>query len=81
MKALELFADVDEHRRVHFALPEGAVGIASRVRVLVLLPEGDEDEAASFWEQGVAREWAAELADECEDIYSLNDGEPAHVSR
>jgi hypothetical protein len=48
--------------------------------VLVLVPEAEEDEAG-LWMQGVAREWAAELADEREDIYTLEDGEPVDATR
>ena len=40
-------------------------------RVLILLPEAEEDDAGKFWSRGIAREWAEELADEREDIYTL----------
>jgi len=52
-----------------------------QVRVLVLVPEAEEDEASALWMQGIAREWAAELADEREDIYTLEDGEPVDATR
>jgi hypothetical protein len=45
-----------------------------RVRVIILVPE--EDEAGEAWERGVARQWAVELSDVREDIYTVNDGEP-----
>jgi hypothetical protein len=55
-------------------LPESAP--RGPVRVIVLLPEAGEDEAGVAWARGVAREWAQELEDETEDIYTLEDGEP-----
>jgi hypothetical protein len=79
VKAFELVAEVDEKRRLQMTLPPSVM--PGRVRVLVLVPEADEDEAGEFWMQGVAREWAAELADEREDIYTLDDGEPVDKTR
>ena len=52
---------------------------AGPVRLIVLLPE--EDEAGIAWAHGVAKEWAAELADTRQDIYTLNDGQPVNAPR
>jgi hypothetical protein len=41
----------------------------------------DEDEAGARWAEGVAREWAAELTDPREDIYSFEDGEPVQQAK
>jgi hypothetical protein len=49
------------------------------VRIIVLIPE--EDEAGGAWMQGIAREWAAELHDPREDIYTLEDGKPVDAAR
>ncbi len=77
MKAIELIGDVDEqhhlHARVPSELPTGPV------RVLLLLPE--EDEAGLSWAGGAAREWAEELADPRQDIYTLEDGQPIDAPR
>ena len=72
MKAVELIADVDEHHRLTATVPSDLY--PGRVRVIVIVPE--EDEAGEAWEPGVAHEWAAELADTREDIYTLDDGVP-----
>ena len=81
MKAIELITEVDERRQLHIQLPEGVPPLAdTSVRVIVLMPEV-EDDADALWMQGVAREWAAELADEREDIYTLEDGEPVGAAR
>ena len=79
MKALEFVAEVDEQRRLHLAVPE--IPAQARVRVIVLVPEPGEDDAGLVWAQGIAREWSAELADPREDIYTLEDGEPADAAR
>lgn len=79
MKALELMAEVDAQRRVQLVLPESVLpGI---VRVIVLTPETLEEEAEATWMSGIAREWAGELADERQDIYTLEDGEPVDAAR
>ncbi len=78
MKALELIAEVDEQRHLQIALPASV--LPGRVRVLVLTPEADEDEAGGEWMNGLAREWAEDLADTRQDIYTLEDGEPIHAA-
>jgi len=72
MKALEVTAEIDSQHRLRGAVPADLP--PGRVRVIILVPE--EDEAGEAWECGVAREWAAELCDVREDIYTLEDGEP-----
>ena len=37
---------------------------------------GDIDDAGREWERGVATEWADDLQDAQQDIYTLEDGEP-----
>lgn len=51
------------------------------MRVIVLSPDPDEDEAGGAWMTGVSHEWAEELRDSREDIYTLDDGEPVHATR
>ena len=36
----------------------------------------DEDDAGACWERGVAEEWAEDLADPRQDLYTSDDGEP-----
>ena len=79
MKAFEFVTEVDKHHCLHLVLPQSTM--PGRVRVIVLLPETEGDEASALWMQGVAREWATELADEREDIYTLEDGEPVNATR
>lgn len=80
MRAFLFVAEVDENRNVQVTLPPTAP--SGRARVLVLLPdETTEDETDTVWMQALAREWSDELADEREDIYSLEDGEPVDAAR
>jgi hypothetical protein len=44
--------------------------------VVLIVPSSDEDDAGDAWMEGVAREWADELSDARQDIYTLADGEP-----
>jgi hypothetical protein len=49
------------------------------VRLIVLLSE--EDEAGTVWADGVAREWADELRDSRQDLYTLADGQRIDAAR
>jgi hypothetical protein len=72
MKVIELIGDIDEQHRLRASVPdEFPVG---PVRLIVLL--SDEDEAGPVWSRGLAREWADELSDSRQDIYTLTDGQP-----
>jgi hypothetical protein len=77
MKAIELIGEVDEKHRLQAQLPESTP--PGPVRLIVLIPE--EDEAGLAWMQGIAREWAPELSDSREDIYTLEDGTPVDAAR
>jgi hypothetical protein len=75
MNAIELLGDVDERHELRVQVPSGVP--TGPVRVIVLVP--DEDEAGAVWHQGIANEWAAELSDSREDIYTLDDGRPVNA--
>lgn len=75
MKAVELIGDIDAQHRLNAQVPEDLP--VGPVRVIVLVPE--EDEAGLEWTRGVAREWANELANSREDIYTLDDGQPVNA--
>jgi hypothetical protein len=77
MSAIELVGDVDDKYELCLQVPsEVPVG---QVRVIVLVP--DEDETGAVWHEGIAREWASELSDSREDIYTLEDGRPRQAPR
>ena len=77
MKAIELIGDIDDQHRLKADVPQELP--AGPVRLIVLLPE--EDEAGTAWAHGVSREWAEELRDPREDIYTLQDGQPVDAPR
>jgi hypothetical protein len=77
MKAIELTGDIDDQHRLQARVPEELP--AGPVRLIVLLPE--EDEGGGAWTQGIAREWADELGDSRQDIYTLEDGQPVNAKR
>jgi hypothetical protein len=77
VKAIEPIGDIDNQHRLQAHMPEDPP--AGPVRLIVLLP--DEDEAAAAWANGIGREWAAELLDSRQDIYTLDDGQPVNSSR
>jgi hypothetical protein len=77
MKAIELVGDIDEHHRLRAQVPQDLP--AGPVRLIVLLPE--EDEAGVAWALGLTREWADELRDPRQDIYTLEDGQPVDAAR
>ena len=77
MKAIELIGDIDEQHRLRARVPEDLP--AGPVRLIVLLPE--EDDSGTAWAQGVAKEWADELQDSRQDLYTLEDGQPVNAPR
>lgn len=77
MKAIELIGDVDEQHRLRAHVPEELP--VGPVRLIVFLPE--EDEAGVAWSRGLTREWADELRDPRQDLYSLADGQPVDAAR
>jgi hypothetical protein len=77
MKAIELVGEIDEQHRLQAQVP--AELPAGPVRLIVLLP--DEDEAGIAWSAGVAKEWADEMRDSRQDLYTLEDGQPVNAPR
>jgi len=77
VKAIELVGDIDEQHRLQAQVPADLP--AGPVRLIVLLPE--EDEASVAWAQGISKEWADELRDSRQDIYTLEDGQPVNAPR
>ena len=77
MKAIELTGDIDEQHRLQARVPNELP--AGPVRLIVLLPE--EDEGGGAWAHGIARDWADDLGDSRQDIYTLEDGQPVNAPR
>ena len=77
MKALELMGEVNTKHLLQAQVPEALP--PGPVRIIVLIPEAED--VGEAWMQGIAREWAAELRDPREDIYTLEDGTPVDAAR
>ena len=73
MNAVNVIGQVDEKHLlfavVRDSLPPGPV----KVLVVSTVPE---DDAGNAWMMGAAEEWAGDLRDASQDIYTLADGEP-----
>lgn len=77
IKAIEIVGNIDEKHRLQARVPEDLP--VGPVRLIVLLP--DEDESGSGWAEDIAKEWADELGDRRQDIYTLEDGQPVNAPR
>ena len=77
MKAIELVGEIDEQHQLRASVPDNLP--VGPVRVFVL--PSDEDESVAVWAQGLAREWADELSDSRQDLYTLADGQPVDAAR
>src|SRR5262245_4915194 len=74
MRTLKLIAKVDEKHHLSASVP--AEIPPGPVEIILTIHADNEDDAGAEWATGIAREWATELSDSREDIYTLNDGEP-----
>ena len=77
MESIPIDGLVDEEHRLSAVVP-GSVP-PGPVKVSIA-PKSDEDDAGDAWTDGVARQWADDLADPNQDIYNLSDGEPLDPS-
>jgi hypothetical protein len=77
MSIIKLAATVDEDRHLLALVPPSIP--PGPVTVLVL-PASQEDEETELWTAGIAEEWADDLGDPSQDIYTLADGEPVGES-
>ncbi|MEX2139555.1 MAG: hypothetical protein WD894_09860 [Pirellulales bacterium] len=73
MTPIRITGHIDEKHYLVATVPESVP--PGPVTVLIV-PIVDEDEAGQAWLSGIAHEWAEDLADVRQDIYTLEDGEP-----
>jgi len=73
MDAVRINGHVDSQHRLSAVVPES---IPPGPVTVLIVGHCDEDEAGEAWMSGVAREWADELSDVRQDIYTLSDGAP-----
>ena len=77
MDTVKVSGHINENHQLTADVPESIP--AGPVTVLIV-PSSQEDDVGDAWMAGVAREWADELNDERQDIYTLADGEPVRES-
>jgi hypothetical protein len=77
MNIVRLSGNVDEDRRLSAQVP---VFIRPGSVTVLVLSVSQKDDEAQVWTAAVAQEWADELADRRQDIYTLADGEPVRES-
>jgi hypothetical protein len=77
MISLIITGHVDDQHRLTADVPDTIPPGPITVRIC---PVSDEDEGGDAWMSGIAIEWADELSDSREDIYTLDDGEPVRES-
>ncbi|MCL4205927.1 MAG: hypothetical protein KJ000_25875 [Pirellulaceae bacterium] len=76
MNAVNVIGQVDEKHQLFAVVPDSVPPGPVKVLVMSTVPE---DDAGNAWMMGVAEEWAGDLGDASQDIYTLADGEPVHV--
>jgi hypothetical protein len=76
MRKIEVVGQVDENQQLRAELPADVP--PGPVRVIVGVPEDGDEEMSRAWEQAISQAWADDWSDPCEDIYTLEDGEPYH---
>ena len=77
MNMVKVAGNVDKDRRLSAQLP---ASIRPGPVTVLVLPVPEEDGEADVWTAGIAQEWADELSDPDQDIYTLADGEPVRES-
>jgi hypothetical protein len=73
MNAVRISGHVDSQHQLSAVVPDSIP--PGPVTVLVVR-RCDEDDAGEAWMAGVASDWADELGDARQDIYTLSDGAP-----
>ena len=71
MNSISIQGQVDDKHRLSAVVPESV----PPGPVIILLTAAQEDEAGAIWMAGVSQQWATDLGDESQDIYTLADGE------
>jgi hypothetical protein len=73
MNAVRISGHVDGQHRLSAVVPDS---IAPGPVTVLIIRDSDQEDAGDAWMAGVAREWADELSDARQDIYTLSDGTP-----
>lgn len=77
MNIVSVTGMVDEQHSLSAQVPDSVA--PGRVTVLIV-PTVQQDDVDASWMTGIAHEWAADLGDTRQDIYTLADGEPVDAA-
>lgn len=77
MEAIWLTGQVDDQHQLVAEIPSS---VPPGPVTVIIIPAGQEDAAGKAWMAGIAREWADELSDTQQDIYTLADGESVRAA-
>ena len=77
MTLVKVYGHIDDNHRLTAQVPESVP--AGPVTVLIV-QVSQEDGAGEAWITGVVLEWADDLNDARQDIYTLSDGVPVRES-
>jgi ectoine hydroxylase-related dioxygenase (phytanoyl-CoA dioxygenase family) len=73
MESIAIQGLVDDQHRLSAVVPGS---IPPGPVTIWIATESEEDDAGAAWVTGISHQWADELADPRQDIYSLADGDP-----
>ena len=73
MSIVRITATVDPSHRLFAQVP---AEIPPGPVTVLIAPQRHEDDAGDAWAEAVARDWADDLNDPRQDLYTLADGEP-----
>ena len=76
MNPVRVRGRIDEKRRLSADVPD----TLSPGPVTIWIVPTEEDDASESWAAEIAEQWADELSDVRQDIYTLADGEPVRES-
>ena len=77
MSPLKVTGHVDEQHRLSAEVP---ASVPPGPVTVLIVPASQEDDAGDAWMACISQEWADDLNDPCQDIYTLADGEPVRES-
>lgn len=80
MRTIKVIGLIDERHRLVAQVPEGIPPGPVEVSLSIPAARGEVEDAEA-WTCGIGVEWADELADPRQDVYTLEDGEPADGAR
>ena len=77
MSMVRVSAHVDDKHQLSAEVPDS---IPPGPVTVLIVPASQEDDAGDAWMAGISEQWADDLSDPRQDIYTLADGEAVRES-